>query len=358
MGIDFYVFSGMVALITQTMYVNVARSCENDGSKWILIMVINQRVLMKLPQFKKGISLHTVSQSIHQTMAYEHVTLILLAIIFRVNLAKSPIEPAILCNADNDCGGFLVNQDGTSNKIRSELIAMARIKQTLWTKTPAGQGVNTFTKVPATIASEVRRKATKLGFDKEVKYQSSGLEFSKFYKVFKDQPQTYFPKIEKQCLKNHGILPVADMTEAGLKKMCQTLVPDALDLIVGLKKYLVSGSTYRLSWTNGVIVGEGSKAEYDASLAQLGLVNKDDGLNPIPKQFGYINSVSGICYTTMHHLLIQACFSVPTGDLHFTHAGGYAPTFVCEFMGTKELATGKKLLQHSAHEYDPPCKPL
>lgn len=214
----------------------------------------------------------------------------ILAIWFKGVFTTILIEPAVECSADKDCSGFLVKDDGTSIKVKSGLLIMAMTQQTLWPRYLAGEGVARFNKVPEKIASKIRSEALSLGFDKEIKYEADGMEFSRFYKVYKDLPRTYLPAIDRECYENHGLLPQANMTERGLRLLYQTLLPDALSIPIGLRKYLVSDSVYRLTWNNGLVLGEGTTAQYNEILSRdFGLVNKQPDEDNT-RYYGYIES--------------------------------------------------------------------
>lgn len=220
---------------------------------------------------------------------------VLLALISKTALALSPMERASQCALDSDCHGILVNDDDESAKISTSILPMALVNPDLIWKT-ASQGtsimVTELKQIPESISSNHKSKALELGFDKKVTYNMNGIQLTKFYKVFKDQAKTYFPAIEQECLNSHGIMPVANMTEQGLMLLYKTLVPDALVLPIGLRKYLVSGSNYRLTWTNGVVLGEGTKAEYDAMLLRdFGLVDKQPD-EDTTRFYGYIEGRS------------------------------------------------------------------
>lgn len=210
----------------------------------------------------------------------------------KLSMALSPMETASHCALDSDCHGILVNDNDSSVKVQTKTLPMALSNPDLVWKTHS-QGtsimVTELKNVQESISSNYRAKALELGFDKEVRYDMNGIQLTKFYKVFKDQPTTYFPAIDHKCLGGHGVMPVANMTEQGLRLMYRTLLPDATTIPIGLRKYLVSGSNYRLTWTNGVVLGEGTKAEYDAMLEQdFGLVDKEPG-EDIGSYYGHID---------------------------------------------------------------------
>lgn len=194
---------------------------------------------------------------------------------FKEASASEAIRAGIDCAKDDTCSGILWQSDDSAIKVPITELSVALTNPDFKFKQP-GQGFTTFTEPLLTLTASLRQNALRFGFDREVQYDAGYQQFTRYYKVYKYPQKMNFPNLEKQCLMDNGIPPVANMSASGIKKMYETLAVNVETLMIGLKRHLVSGDVYRLTWSTGQILGEGTLAELAKDLAHVGFNNIQD----------------------------------------------------------------------------------
>lgn len=263
------------------------------------------------------------------------------------------IITGIDCAKDDTCSGFLWQSDDSVVKVPITALFVWLINPHFRLRWPS-HGYVAFNKPSPSLEKTIREKATRLGFNKEIQFDVGSQTLTRYYKVYQHPQKTHSHILEKECLTSDGILPVANLSEPGFRKMYETLALDTDYLMIGLRRHFVQGETFRLTWSTGQILGEGTLAELDTVLADIGFKNTQTSADH-SMVYGYITGKLTF-FLLPSNQSVLLLVPVGTGEIGFVNNHGAVVTFLCEFTGSEDLAAGKKVIDVLGKDWDPPCK--